>query len=536
MKKNSFLEGAFFATFSIFLCKILGLLYVIPFYGLIGDKGGALYSYAYSIYSIFLSLSTVGIPLAMSRLVSEYNELGYDKTKKKLFSLSKKIILLLGVTFFVIIMVFAPQIAYLMIGNVDGGNTIAEVSMAIRVVGTALLVVPSLSVTRGYLNGHKFISVTGASEVIEQLIRVIVIVGGSFVVIKVLNLPPNIAVYISVFGATVGAFSSLLYLRGKISNNNLEDNKSDNAEPEITAKELIKKMFLYALPFVIIALVREAYGMVDSFTVIKAMDKLGYDIAVSEKVFGVLATWASKLNMIVASVALGLVTSLIPNISGSVARKDYEEVNYKINQAFQSLLFIVLPMAIGISFLAQPVWTVFYGYDQISVSIFKFYILQSIIFCVYTVSLNLAQSMGKTKIALGGLFFSFIFKVIFNSPAMYLFKFMGIEAYYAPIIVNIIAQGIATIVILIILKKQYKFNYKLIAQNLLKTMVSIIIMLVSLSLLKIFIPLDTTNRMLAIVIILIYTIWGIAIYYIVSKKTKLVDTILGDNFIEKLLK
>lgn len=275
--------------------------------------------------------------------------------------------------------------------------------------------------------------------------------------------------------------------------------------------------------------------MVDSFTVIKTMDKLGYDIAISEKVFGVLSTWASKLNMIVASVSLGLVTSLIPNISGSVAKKDYKEVNCKINQSFQSLLFIVLPMAFGISFLARPVWTVFYGFDQISVDIFRFYILQSIIYCVYTVSLNLAQAMGKTKIALGGLFFSFIFKIVFNSPAMYLLKNIGIEAYYSPIIVNIIAQGTATICILFILKSQYKFNYRLCVKNVFKTIICLMIMLLTLSLLKVVIPLDTTNRMISILVIIIYAIFGMLVYYVVSKKMRLINVVLGQDFIKKIL-
>ena len=86
-KKNSFMQGAFIATFGIVLCKIIGILYVIPFYAIIGEQGGALYGYAYNIYSIFLGISTAGIPLAMSKLISEYNTLGYIKTKERAFRL-----------------------------------------------------------------------------------------------------------------------------------------------------------------------------------------------------------------------------------------------------------------------------------------------------------------------------------------------------------------------------------------------------------------------------------------------------------------
>ena len=74
------MEGSFIATFGIVLCKIIGLIYVIPFYAMISNTGAALYSYAYSIYAVFLSLSTSGIPIAMSKLVSEYNSLEYYYT------------------------------------------------------------------------------------------------------------------------------------------------------------------------------------------------------------------------------------------------------------------------------------------------------------------------------------------------------------------------------------------------------------------------------------------------------------------------
>lgn len=83
MKKNSFVQGAMIATIGIIISKILGILYVIPFYSIIGQKGGNLYGYAYSMYSIFLNLSSIGIPLAISRLTSEYNALEQYHLKEK---------------------------------------------------------------------------------------------------------------------------------------------------------------------------------------------------------------------------------------------------------------------------------------------------------------------------------------------------------------------------------------------------------------------------------------------------------------------
>lgn len=535
MKKNSFIEGAAIATFSILLCKVIGLLYVIPFYGLIGNKGGALYSYAYSIYAIFLSLSTCGIPLAISKSISEYNELGYHKAKKEIFKTGKKIILIIGIVCFLFLMIFAPQIAHLIIGDIEGGNTVGDVSTAIRIVSLALLIVPSLSVTRGYLNGHKIMGPTSISEVIEQVTRVAVIVCGSYIVIKIFHLPVNIAVYIAVLGATVGAFVALIYLNLKMKKNKGVIKETSVTEPKFTQKEITQKIVLYALPFVIIDLIRSAYGMVDSFTVVKTMVKLGYDVSVAETTIGVLATWASKLNMIVASVALGLVTSLIPNIAGSFAKKDMEGVNHKTNQAYQTLLFVVLPMTIGLSFLAQPIWIAFYGYDPLSINIFRFYILQAIIFCVYTVGLNLAQSMNKSKIALGALFGSFLLKVALNIPMMHLLKNIGIDAYYATIVTNILVQGAATLFILLSLKREFKFSYRKSLVNILKTVLCIFIMLIVLFVMTFILPLNITNRLQSILIIIPYSLVGAIVYIVAAYKMNLITDIFGKGLIDKIL-
>lgn len=535
MKKSSFMEGAFIATFSILLCKIIGLLYVIPFYSIIGNKGGALYSYAYSIYAIFLSLSTCGVPLAISKSISEYNELGYHKTKKRILNAGKTIILSLGILSFIILMIFAPQIAYLIIGNVQGGNTIADVAFAIRMVSLSVLVVPMLSVTRGYLNGHKMLMPTSISEVLEQIVRVLVIVLGSFVVIKILNLPVNIAVYVALLGATIGALSALFYLKRKMKKNKDSIKEESNNDPKISTKEIYKKIIFYALPFVVIDLVRSAYGMVDSFTVVKSMVNLGYDVSVAETTIGVLNTWASKLNMIVASVALGLVTSLIPNVAGSFAKGDMKDVNHKVNQSYKSLLFVVLPMSIGLSFLAQPVWVSFYGYDVLSVNIFRFYILQAIIFCVYTVALNMAQTMNRTGISLGALFGSFILKAILNVPMMKFLYSIGIEAYYSTIITNILVQGLATVFIVLALKKQYKFSYKDTIKPFFKTCVSLISMILVLFLMNLIIPVTTTGRISSILIIVPYALIGALVYIFVSYKLKLIDNVFGEKFVKNML-
>ena len=132
LKKNSFIQGAFIATLGIVISKILGIIYVIPFYAIIGDQGGALYGYAYNIYSIFLGISQAGLPLAMSKLISEYNTLGYYETKEKIYKVGKTFLNILGVICFLILFIFAPQIADLIIGGVTDGNSPEDIIFVIR--------------------------------------------------------------------------------------------------------------------------------------------------------------------------------------------------------------------------------------------------------------------------------------------------------------------------------------------------------------------------------------------------------------------
>jgi len=536
MKKSSFLEGAMIATIGIIICKILGLIYVIPFYKIIGDKGGALYGYAYSIYAIFLSLSSSGIPTAISKIVSEYNSLEYYNSKERTYKIGVRIISILGGFFFLVLMIFAEPIASSILGNLQGGNTIEGVSLVIRIVATTLLVVPLLSVTKGYLQGHNYMTAPSISNVIEQLVRVIVIVAGSFTALKVFHTSLETAVGIAVFGATAGAISSYFYLFTKIKKSHLsKDTPITREEAKITNKVIVKKIIFYALPFVIIDLMNSAYGMVDTATVVKTMVSLGFN-DIAETTIGVITTWASKLNMIVISIALGISISLIPNITRSFVKKDMADVSKKTNQALQALLITCIPMAVGLSFLAQPAWVMFYGYNALSITIFRVFIYTAVTFSFYMILISIAQTLNDTKLALGTIGISFLLKSILNIPMMHLCKNMGWGVYYGPIITTIATQLLATIFITIMLNRKYNINYKSTLYNGIKILLSTLIMIVILKILNIFIPITSTVKIKAFIELLIYGVVGSLTYFTCIYKSGLINDIFGKNFIKGILR
>lgn len=536
MKKNSFLEGAMITTLGIIICKIIGLLYVIPFKNIIGEQGGALYGYAYSIYAIFLSLSSSGIPVAMSKVISEYNTWKYYHTKERAYKIGSYIIIGIGVFSFLILLIFAPTLAKLILGNLEGGNTIEGVTLVIRVVSTALLIVPLLSVTKGYLQGHNFMTESSLSSVLEQLTRVAVIIFGSFAALKAFNLSLETAVGIAVFGATVGALVAYFYLLYKIKKNRnalKKDEVVTRAEAKITNKEIVYKIISYALPFIIIELVKSANSMIDTMTVVNTLVNLDHS-QIAETTIGVLNVWASKLNMIVTSIALGITISLIPNLSSSFANKNMEDVSHKINQSLQLILFISLPMTIGLGFLARPVWTAFYGYDIFSINLFEIFVYQAITFSIYSILIDSAQTLNNTKLALGTLIGSFISKAILNIPMMYLFNYLKIGPQYAPIITNLVIHVVAISILLYCINKKYQVNYTKTFYNSMKVILCSGIMLISLKIVSLFWPISATTRSSALLEIAVYSLIGAIIYIVATLRSQTMSAILGDNFINRI--
>ncbi len=537
MKRTGFLAGAAISVLGIVICKVIGLVYVIPFYAIIGTQGGALYSYAYSIYNVFLNLATSGIPVAMSKVVSEYNEMKFYNTKERVFKIGLKVISCLCVLSFLILFIFAPSLANMIIGGVEGGNTVEDVTMVIRVISTAVLVVPFLSVSKGYLQGHKIMQVSSIADILEQLARVIVILAGSFLSLKVFHLSLNTAVGVAVFGATAGAIVAYFYVFSKIrkAKDLKRDEKPTLAEKKITNKALVKKIIFYAMPFVIISLLQSIYVLVDVFTVVKGLVGLGYTTAISENVVSVIQTWGSKLNMIVMSISTGIITSLIPTIASAWAVRNMKEVNGKITQALQTLFLVTIPLSVGISFMAPAVWTVFYGYDELNSSIFQLLILSQIPLSICSVMVNTNQTMNNTKATITALGGSLIFKILLNVPFMHLFNFLGLEAYFATISLNILIDLSASIYLLYKIKKETDISYLRAFRTLIKVIMCTLIMVLGLSIMRLFIPSYSLSRFGSALYIILYGVVGIILYFFVAYKSNTISDIVGKEFVQKII-
>ncbi len=534
MKKNNFVQGAFVATLGIVITKILGILYVIPFYSIIGEKGGALYGYAYSIYLVFMAISSAGIPLAISKLISEYQTLGYYDAKQRAFKIGKQISITLGIICFIILFIFAKPLAVAILGDLKGGNTIEDVTFVIRVISTAILVVPVLSVYRGYFEGHKFITPTAISQVFEQVMRVLVIVIGSFLTLKIFKLSLTTAVGVAVFGATVGSLASYFYLIEKRYKNKqkFEEKELKVKEPKITNKTILKKIAIYAFPLIMIDIFKSLYSMVDTVTVVKALGPI-YGTKTAESIMSILSTWGAKFNMIIISIATGMIVSLTPNLTASSVVGNTKDVHRKINQSFQMLLFMIVPMTVGLSFLAKPVYTIFYGASKFGPSVLTFYVFVALITALFTTAITITQVLKYYKVVFLSLFSGLVLKSLINVSLIKELYHLGLPAYYGSILASIIGYTLSLIICLVALHKLCGVNYEETIKQFINTLCGTVLMVIGLLLLKLIVPIASPNRFINIPIVIIYTLVGMIIYFFYMYKTHSIDKIFGEKLLQK---
>ena len=519
LKKSSFLEGAFIATLCIIISKVLGIIYVIPFYKIIGNQGGTLYGYAYNIYNIFLTISSAGIPLAISKLTSEYNTLNMQDKKTRMYHIATNVIMLFSVLAFLVCFIFAPQLSNLIIGSLEGGNTLKDVTFVIRLISFALLVIPFLSIERGYLQGHRYIKEPSISQVIEQIVRIIVILVGSYVCTYTLKLPTRYAVGISVFAACIGGIASYLYL-----NRNVKKNKKQiglDIKPKTTKEEdieIVKKIIFYSIPFIVINLANTLYTSTDMILVIRTLPKLGFSAVDTEFISSVFTTWGVKFNTIITSISTGLIVSLIPNMVKDYTEGNMNAVNDNFNKCLKIILLIIAPLSIFLSGMSTSLWNVFYGASTYGPKIIKYTIIVTIFDCLYMIINSLLQSLNKPKLIYTSVITGLLTNLILDIPLMNLFSYLNLPAYYGATTATLIGFLVSNTISITYLKKQMQFNYKETIKTIPRFLSSVVVLILMLFIFNKILPINNPNRLVQVINLIVSGIVCGGVYLLINFK------------------
>ncbi|MGM0846657.1 MAG: putative polysaccharide biosynthesis protein [Bacillota bacterium] len=418
--QNKFIRGTFFLTAATLISKVLGFIYIIPFTALVGTQGFALYGYAYGPYTILLSISTIGLPLAVSKFVSKYNELGNYKAGLTLLKYGMYLMILSGGISFVVLYLLAPVLAEVVINSNDStGNTVEDVQFVIRLVSFALLIIPAMSIFRGYFQGSQSMGPSALSTVIEQVVRIAFIIVGAYMIIQVFEGTVTNAVGAAVFAASAGgvaAFSVLLFSfikrRGIIKRQ--RDQSPNNQDLHIFS--VFKELIGYAIPFVITGLAIPIYQNIDTFTINELFVSAGYTLEEAETVNSVIRM-ALILVMVPLSLATAFGMSLIPEITSAYTRGKIKEVNSRIFQSMQVMMFFTLPAGVGLSILGQPVYTMIFGTGnspELGGFVLQWYAPAAVVLALFTLTAAIMQGINQQKKLITGIILGILVKIILN--------------------------------------------------------------------------------------------------------------------------
>lgn len=527
MSDSKLLRGTFVLTLGTYVSRILGMIYLFPFAILVGTVGGALFGYGYNQYAIYLSIATAGMPMAVSKFVSKYNALGDYYTSRRMYRAGMKLMLVTGILAFLLLYSLAPVMSRITLGGSDLNNSLEDVVMVMRMVSVALIVVPMMSLMRGFFQGHQSMGPTAVSQVVEQLVRVVFLLASTYIVIKVVHGSLALAVGFATMGAFVGALAGLAvliwYWKKRKPHLDKMVNEQTVTPTRISTVSIFKELLTYSLPYVFVSLAIPLYQYVDQFTFNRAMVAAGQK-EIAESMNGIVQSYVPKLVMIPVSLATAFGLTLVPTITRSFVNKDYNVLQKQIDQTYQTIMFLVLPASVGLMALAGPAYTFFFGTDASDAggNVLLYYAPVALLFSFFTVNGAILQGINKQKYAVLSLLFGLIVKIVVNVPFILMFHEIG----------SVLATALGYIVSLVymfaLIQKHAKYNYSEFIKRSVLILIFVAIMGISVKIVSVVIGLFTTpGRFSATVITIIGAAVGGLIYFIITYRSSLLEKVMG---------
>ncbi|XVL43347.1 polysaccharide biosynthesis protein [Staphylococcus equorum] len=530
-ESKELVRGTFLITLSILITKVLGVIYIIPFYSIIGgEENLAPFNYAYTPYNIAIAIATAGVPLAASKYVSKYNAMGAYKVSEKLYKSSFLVMTVTGFIGFFILYLLAPTIASITLANkagANGGWSVDEITWIIRIISMVVIFIPLLATWRSVFQGYKSMGPTAVSEVIEQIARILFILVGSYLVLNVFNgsvLAANgIATFAAAVGAIAGIFTLWYYWRKR--KPNIEKMvATDTTGIDISYGKMYKEIISYSIPFVIVSLNFPLFNLVDQFTHNSALGLAGVSSNMHDYFFTILNMTTNKIVMIPTALSAGFAVSLIPFITKTYAKGELHEMHRQIRTSLGVLMFITVPASLGIMALALPLYTVFYSYNVDGSQMLFYYAPVAILIGLLSVTASMLQGIDKQKLTVFVILAAVVIKVVLNTPLIIAFHSAG------AILSTAIALLFAVSCNLYILKKHAKFDFSETWLHFGKIFLYSLIMMISVELtffiLQFFI--STQSKFGSLIIIIVSVIVGMLVYASMTMKTRLADQFLGD--------
>jgi len=380
MKKQSLLKGTMILGIATIFARFLGMFFRIPIQGLIGDQGMGYYQMSYPLYMTFVAIAT-GVPIAMSKLISEFNARNDVGAIRQVLNQTLKIMIPLGIIASFLMLYFGNNIVTLLKWD-------KKSYYSFMIISTAPVLVCIMCTFKGYFQGLQNMNSTAVVQIIEQIGRVVFGVFCAYIL-----LPKGIeyAAAGAAFGTVVGGLLGSIYLvikyiavRPKVTKVRIKKNKN-----------IIKALMDAAVPISIGAAVGTIMSLIDSIIVPQRLLRAGYTIEESAVLYGQYTGKAMTLQNIPLALSIALCASLVPIVSEVYSMRNQNELSRRINMVFKLSFVIGIPSCLGLFFLAKPIMGLVFMRDVAGYEILKLLSLSVPLIIITQTTTSILQSCGR---------------------------------------------------------------------------------------------------------------------------------------------
>ena len=524
-QQQQMLRGTAWLTASNFISRLLGAVYIIPWYIWMGQHGAeanGLFTMGYNIYAWFLLVSTAGVPVAVAKQVAKYNTIDKEEHSFALIREFLKFMLVLGLIFAGIMYLMAPVFA-----SMSGGG--ADLIPVMQSLSWAVLIFPSMSVIRGFFQGFNNLKPYAISQISEQVIRVIWMLLTAYFIMKIGSGDYVEAVTQSTFAAFVGMLASMLVLLFYLAKTGMLRSilRKPKKSAGISSRSLLWDTIREAIPFIITGSAIQLFQIIDQNTFINIMTQIS-DYTKSELLvqFAYFSANPNKITMILIAVATSIGGVGIPLLTENYVKGDFRSAARLVQDNLSMLLFFIFPSTVGAVMVASPLYTVFYGKpDSLALGLFICAMLQTIILSTYTVLAPMIQALFQNKKAILYFFYGVLVKLSLQVPMINLFH------AYGPLISTTVGLLLPIFFMFREIRRVVGLNPKNLLKRLLLSMILtiamvILVLLVEYLLSFIFQP---TNRMYSFIYVAAVGGVGMLVYIVLSLKVRLIDRFIGQK-------
>ena len=344
-KQNSFFGGAAILAAGILIVKLIGMFYKIPLINIIGEAGAADFNNAYNIYAVLLTVSTAGLPVAVSKLVSEANALNRRNQVRRTFRLALVLFLTLGLISFLVMFFRADALAGMMNDS--------KAAAGIRALAPAVVCVGCLAALRGYSQGHSNMAPTSVSQIIEALCKLVVGLGLAFWLVKQ-GKDPDVAAAGAITGVTVGTVVALIYMVLDFVLSRGREDTHGTDRPD-SAGSILANILKIAVPITLSSSMVGIVTVIDSSLV---QGQLQSALDLTEKASRTLyGNYSGALNIynLPTSLMAAITASVIPAVSAALARRDRRGAARITGSALRITALLSFPMGVGLFVLGTPI-------------------------------------------------------------------------------------------------------------------------------------------------------------------------------------